>query len=154
MDLKKKKTALALGLLLPVVVVVIFFVSGRMKSDTDVRESIAISKNLPSSGVMATDPELAGKVIKDKTTGREYLSNEVIVEFLPDISEQESLDIISAVGGKMLQRFTIAPLFLIRIKDVGDGSESASAIATLNANTKVKRADRNYLTTLDDSVAQ
>lgn len=154
MDQKKKKTALIFGLLLPVLIVGIFFVSGRMKSDNDARESKTISNDGLPPGATAPDPESVEKVITDKTTGREYLSNEAIVEFLPGVSEQESLDAISAVGGKMLQRFTIAPLFLIRVKDAGDGKGSASAIAALNANTKVKKADRNYLTTLDASVAR
>ncbi|OGZ05658.1 MAG: hypothetical protein A2845_04860 [Candidatus Lloydbacteria bacterium RIFCSPHIGHO2_01_FULL_49_22] len=153
MDPKKKKV-LVLKLLLPVFIIGIFFVSGRMKSNNDVRESAIISNDGLSSGVAAIDPESVEKMITDGTTGREYLSNQIIVEFLPGVSEQESLDSISAVGGKMLQRFTIAPLFLIRVKDTGDGRGSAVAIAALNADTKVKKADRNYLTTLDAAVAQ
>lgn len=109
------------------------------------------STNEPAlSGVPLVDPESVGSIIVERKTQKEYISNQIIVEFHPDVSEQESLDIINEVGGVMLQRFTLAPMFLIRVKDAGDGVGSANAIVKLNKNTKVKNAELNYLSPLDN----
>ncbi len=109
---------------------------------------------IPPAGVPLMDPESVNNVIKDEKTGREYVSNQIIVEFRPGVSEEASLSIIDGVGGKMLQRFTMAPLFLVQVKDEGDGKGATKAIATLNQNASVKNADFNYLSTLKEGTAE
>ena len=47
------------------------------------------------------------------------------------------------------ERVTLAPLFLIQVKDKGDGKGAAGVIAALSKDPKVKKADLNYLTTID-----
>lgn len=152
MDQKKKYIFAGIGLS---ILIGGGYVIYRDKVEQDlIPGGVPVQGAVSPSGVPLFDPESVGNVVRDSVTGREYLSNQVIVEFLPDVSEQESLNIISEVGGTMLQRFTIAPLFLIQVKDTGDGKGAARLIDALNTNTKVKKADRNYLTTLDASAAQ
>lgn len=106
-----------------------------------------------SAGIDATlppfDPMSAGKVVKDEATGREFLSNQIIVEFVPGTSEQAALDAIAEYGGTMLQRFTAVPMFLIRVNDDGDGVTTRKILDRLRGDARVKYAELNFLTTLD-----
>ncbi len=104
---------------------------------------------LPANNVPVVDPASIGKIIKEVGTGKEYMSNQVIVEFIPNESEADALAIIASVDGKMLQRFTKAPLFLIQVIDKGDGSGARKAVEKLKTNSSVKSAGLNYLTTID-----
>lgn len=97
--------------------------------------------------VPVIDPASIPRIIVDKDSSREFMSNQLIVEFLPSVSEEESLRIIDSAGGTMLQRFTAAPLFLVSVKDEGDGEGARRAAALLNKNPQVKKADLNYLET-------
>lgn len=96
------------------------------------------------------NPASIGKIITDKASKREYVSNQVIVEFLTTVSADEANRIIDGVGGVMLQRFTAVPLFLIQVKDEGDGKGAKAAIEALRKNAEVKTADFNFMTTLDE----
>lgn len=153
MDQKKKNIVLVLGLAL--------LLGGGYYANREKTSPLATSPSgingsngATPAGVPLVDPESVNKVIKDAKTGREYVSNQIIVEFQPGISEQASLGIIDEVGGKMLQRFTIAPLFLVQVKDAGDGKGATKAIATLNKNASVKNADYNYLSTIKEGTAK
>lgn len=102
------------------------------------------------------DPNTVGKVVKDSASGKDFISNQIIVEFNTDVTEETSLAIIASVGGKMEQRFTAVPLFLVRVEDQGDGSVARAAVKKLTADSRVKRADMNFLTTkpVDNGTAQ
>lgn len=101
------------------------------------------------SGVPPVDPASIGTIVKDEETGREFLSNQVIVEFTPEISEEAALEIIAKHGGKMLQRFTAAPVFLVQVADNGDGGNARATVRALRKDARVKNAELNYLTTLE-----
>lgn len=137
-----KKQILQLGGVL-VVVVGVFFIAHEAKAPVDLNAVTPSATNLPQ-----IDPASIGKVIKDPASGKEFMSNQLIVEFQASVSEQDSLAIIAAAGGKMLQRFTQAPLFLVQVTDGGDGSNTRKAVTALKANASVKSVDLNYLTTL------
>ena len=126
-----------------VVVVGIFLIAHEAKAPVETTVGTPSAANLPQ-----IDPASIGKIIKDPSTGKEFMSNQLIVEFKPEVSEQDSLSIIAAAGGEMLQRFTKAPLFLVQVVDSGDGSNTRKAVLSLNANASVKSVDLNYLTTL------
>ena len=137
-----KKQILQLGGVL-VVVVGVFFIAHEAKAPVDLNAVTPSATNLPQ-----IDPASIGKVIKDPASGKEFMSNQLIVEFQASVSEQDSLAIIAAAGGKMLQRFTQAPLFLVQVTDGGDGSNTRKSVTALKANASVKSVDLNYLTTL------
>lgn len=99
-------------------------------------------------GVPPVDPAAIGKIVTDKETGQEFLSNQIIVEFVPGTSEEVALEIIAEHGGKMLQRFIAVPMFLVQIADDGDGEEARAAVRALRRDDRVKNAELNYLTTL------
>lgn len=135
---KYKKSLSILGAIL--VVVVVFFVAKEAKAPESVTPKAA-------SGVPVVDPAAIGKVIKDGS-GKEYMSNQIIVEFKPEISEADALAIIASHGAKMDQRFTLVSLFLIHVTDPGDGSVTRKVMGQLRTLPQVKTADLNYLTTL------
>ncbi len=121
----------------------IFMIAHEAKAPSETTTGSMNATNLPE-----IDPASIGKIIKDPSTGKEFMSNQLIVLFQPSVSEQESLAIIAAAGGKMLQRFTQAPLFLVQVTDEGDGNNARKAVTTLKANASVKSVDLNYLTTM------
>jgi hypothetical protein len=90
------------------------------------------------------DPHSVSKVVADKE-GKEYISNQIIIEFVPEINEGEAQNVISGIGGTLLERFTKVPLCLVRIPDYGDGVGAQNALRTLSGNSKVKKASLNYL---------
>jgi hypothetical protein len=69
------------------------------------------------------------------------------VEFNADVSEESALAIIAGVGGKMEQRFTAVPLFLVRVEDKGDGVIARSVVRELTKDARIKKAELNFLTT-------
>lgn len=137
-----KKQMFQLGAIL-VVVLGVFLIAHEAKAPSETTPATSSATNLPQR-----DSASIGKVIKDPASGKEFMSNEIIVEFQPEISEADSLSIISDAGGKMEKRFTLAPIFLVQVKDPGDGSVTRKVATTLRANQSVKSADLNYLTTL------
>ncbi len=145
MNKMSKKQVIQLAAVLAVIAG-IFFIAHEAKAPAETTTGSVNATNLPQ-----IDPASIGKIIKDPSTGKEFMSNQLIVEFQPTVSEQDSLAIIAAVKGKMLQRFTQAPLFLVQVTDGGDGSNTRKAVTTLKANASVKSVDLNYLTTLPTS---
>jgi hypothetical protein len=112
------------------------------------QNTVPSSSSLPSSQIPQIDPKIIGKVVKD-SSGKEYMSNQIIVEFRPEVSEADALALIDSLGGKMQQRFTAVPLFLVLVDDPGDGSASRALAKKFAADPKVKSADLNYLTTVN-----
>lgn len=112
--------------------------------------------NLQANTPPQIDPKTIGKVVRDAASGKDFISNQLIVEFNTSVSEEEALAAIAAVGGKMEQRFTAVPLFLVRVEDNGDGSVTRAAVKKLIADQRVVRADMNFLTTkpVDNGSAQ
>jgi hypothetical protein len=106
------------------------------------------------TGLPPVDPSSIGKVVKDTETDREFISNQIIVEFTSGTSEEEALGIIAENDGKMLQRFTAVPMFLIQVKDDGDGKGARATVDEFKKNPKVKTAELNFLTTLEDPVEE
>ncbi len=116
----------------------------RVYGINDVKRAVSTSPtNLPPP----VDPETIGKVVRDNASGRDFISNQIIVEFNADISEETALAIIARVGGKMEQRFTAVPLFLIRVDDNGDGVVARSVVRELSKDVRIKKAELNFLTT-------
>jgi hypothetical protein len=116
----------------------------RVYGINDVKRAVSTAPtNLPPP----VDPETIGKVVRDNASGRDFISNQIIVEFNADISEETALAIIARVGGKMEQRFTAVPLFLIRVDDNGDGVVARSVVRELSKDVRIKKAELNFLTT-------
>lgn len=145
---RKKNIWRAVVVLLLVGGAIVFVLKNPMFGTTAIYKEGTAPNSIPA-GVPASDPQSVSQMVSEEKTGREYVSNQIIVEFAPEVSEEESLRIIAGVGGKMLQRFTEAPLFLIQVKDTGNGKGAAIAIANLTKNPQVKKAELNYLTTLE-----
>lgn len=145
----KKNVLRGLGLVLVVGVVYFIARSGTTPMAINNGEDGNVAKPLTAQDLPKLDPESVSRVITDPKTEKEYISNQLIVEFVVGVSEQESINIIEGVGGKMLQRFTAVPIFLIQVKDNGDGMGTASALLKLSGNAQVKKVELNYLTTLD-----
>lgn len=116
----------------------------RVYGINDVKRAVSTAPtNLPPP----VDPETIGKVVRDNASGRDFISNQIIVEFNADISEETALAIIARVGGKMEQRFTAVPLFLVRVDDNGDGVVARSVVRELSKDVRIKKAELNFLTT-------
>lgn len=96
--------------------------------------------------VPATNQFPIGKVVKEGASGKEYISNELILGFKQGVSNQDMLNVIEGVGGKEMQHFTNVPLFLIYIPDTGDGAATLRAIEKLKKDSRVDDATLNYLT--------
>ncbi len=109
-----------------------------------------VSAALPPEVAALTDPESVGVIIKEESSGREYISNQLIVEFESTVTEADALQAIAAVSGKMLQRFTAVPLFLVQVKDPGDGTGLRKAQAAFAKDARVKKVEPNYLTSLPE----
>ena len=135
---KYKKPLSILGAIL--VAVLVFLIAKEAKAP----EFVA-PKAQP--GVPAVEPVSIGKVIKD-SSGKEYMSNQIIVEFKPEVPEADALAIIANHGAKMDQRFTLVSLFQIHVTDPGDGSVTHKVMAELRALPEVESVNLNYLTTL------
>ena len=135
----KKNIGIVAGLLL---VLVVSFIVKEIKAP-----GLAVSRK-GDSGAPVVNMPVAGKIIKEKGSGKEFMSNQLIVEFKPDVTEAAALAIISLHGGKMLQRFTLAPVFLVQVDDTVDGSVARKVVAELSKLTEVKSAGLNYFTTI------
>ena len=62
-----------------VVVVGIFLIAHEAKAPVETTVGTPSAANLPQ-----IDPASIGKIIKDPSTGKEFMSNQLIVEFKPD----------------------------------------------------------------------
>jgi hypothetical protein len=140
--MRSKKNIIIIG----VIVLVALLIGAAwymQKKNADEKATAALAaQNTPP----AIDPKTIGKVVKDPATGKDFMSNQLIIEFNPSVSEEESLRVIADQGGVMEQRFTAAPLFLVRINDAGDGSATRAALKKFAADARVKHADLNFLT--------
>jgi|GEM_PF-4990157 len=142
-----KKIVYAIGS--TILIGVIFFISNSVQEQKNqAAEAISLAE-LPAAP-FPQDPESVALVVKDEKTNQEYLSNQLIVEFMSDTTEEESLRIVESAGGLMLQRFTLAPIFLIQVKDSGDGVVAKKIKSTLMQNPQVKKVEFNFLTTLQN----
>ncbi len=104
----------------------------------------------PPSDIERIDPKTIGKVVKEAGTGKEFISNQVIVEFDVAVPEKDAIALIESEGGVMEQRFTAVPLFLVRVDDPGDGSVARATVKRFASDPRVKRAELNYLTVRSD----
>lgn len=100
----------------------------------------------PISPAPQIDPASVGKIVTDKETGKEFLSNQVIVEFAPEVLEEGALAIIAKHNGTMVAHFTKAPVYLVQVEDAGDGSGAKGALMLFQAEAQVKKAELNFLT--------
>jgi hypothetical protein len=101
------------------------------------------------TGLPAIDPESVANIVKDPASGKEFVSNEVIVQFKPEVSEQEAITLIEGLGAKMKQRFTAAPIFLIQVKDPGDGTGNMKTVNALARDPRVFHVEPNYIMTIE-----
>ena len=100
----------------------------------------------PVPTVPQIDPASIGKIVVDKETGKEFLSNQIIVEFALEVTEEEALAIIAKHEGTMVAHFTKVPVYLIQVKDGGDGSGAKQALPLFQSEARVKKAELNFLT--------
>ena len=132
-----------------ILIVVLLCVGGFYLFRQDVTDtSIDYAAPLPPEVAALNDPESVSAIIKEAGTGREYISNQLIVEFESTVSEADALASINAVSGKMMQRFTAVPLFLVQVKDSGDGTGLLKAKSAFERDARVKKVELNYLTSL------
>ena len=139
--MKEKKNIIIVAAVVAVAVVAFFGWKTYMSKGSSVVANV--SANAPAP----IDPKSIGKVVKDSTNGKDFISNQLIVEFNTEVTEEEALAVIAGFGGTMEQRFTAVPLFLVRVDDPGDGSLARAALKKFSADARVKRADLNFLTT-------
>lgn len=116
------------------------------------RGTVSPTRDLPAVNtqdlqVPAVDPTSIGKVITDKASGKEFISNQLIVEFVAGTTEDAANAIIASVGGKMVAHFTKAPVYLVQVEDSADGSIARTATTKIKGDSRVKSADLNFLTT-------
>lgn len=95
------------------------------------------------------DEELLGKVIKDEESGREFMSNEIIVEFIEGASDETIAASLDAVGALPKSRFTAVPMFLVIVRDDGTGDAAREAVRKFALDPAVKKAELNFLTTIE-----
>lgn len=138
--IEKKNLILGAGVVLAVII-------GIALNQKIFKTTESVSPISPASIPAPIDPKTIGKVVRDTVSGKDFISNQIIVEFNVTVSEEEALAVISGVGGKMEQRFTAVPLFLMRVDDAGDGVLARSVVKKLAADSRVKRAELNFLTT-------
>ncbi len=138
------------NLLIVAVVGVLIFVVARSANAPENTPSTS-QPGVNTGVVPSVDLESVGKVVSDPETGREFMSNQIIVEFQPTVTEEESLQMLAEEGGTMLQRFTAAPVFLFQVKDSGDGKGARDIVATLKKDSRVKKVELNFLTTIENT---
>ena len=148
----KRITTIALGICLILGLLGGYYLWNVYTKQVSVATDVGVKGGIPSQ----IDPKTIGKVVRDTATGKDFISNQIIVEFNTDVTEETALAVIASVGGKMEQRFTAVPLFLIRVEDGGDGSVARTVVKKLVADPRVKRVDLNFLTTkpADNGTAQ
>lgn len=100
-----------------------------------------------SSLIPATDSAFTGTVILEKETGKEFMSNQIIVEFDPGTTPEIAASTIEGAGAKVVAHFTQAPVYLVAAPDKGDGSITKEVLKKLSTGEGVKKAELNYLTT-------
>lgn len=111
------------------------------------------SKPTPAANPIVTagqvppiDPQSIGKIVVEPGTGKQFMSNQIILGFKAGVSVEEIQKTIDIVDGKMLQRFTSVPLFLVQVPDEGDGSKAIAAVEKLKKNPNLDDVGLNYLT--------
>jgi hypothetical protein len=153
MSLDLQKNTYRLGGLV-IVVAAIFFIYRDVEAPekTPVANTSATGQGqgLPA-GLPQIDPASIGKIVKDPKTGQEFMSNQIIVEFVAGTSEEEMVKSLDAAGAIPLSRFTASPVFLVIVDDIdGDGNKTRDAVAVLKKDPKVKNAELNFLTTIEN----
>lgn len=135
-----------------ILILILLFVGGFFLLRKDVASpGVDYVAPIPTELAALNDPESVSVVIKESGTDREYISNQLIVEFESTVSEADALKSIEAAGGKMMQRFTAVPLFLVQVKDPGDGTGLKKAKAVFERDARVKKVELNYLTSLPEA---
>jgi hypothetical protein len=78
--------------------------------------------------------------------GREFISNQLIVEFRPGVTEEDVLSVLEKIEGKMLAGYRPdSPLMLVSVADPGDGSLLLRAVEILRGDPRILRAEPNLL---------
>ena len=132
-----------------ILIIILLFVGGFFLFRKDVTSpSTEYVASLPPEVAALNDPESVMVILKEDGTGKEYESNKLIVEFQSTVSEAEALQVIAGASGVMKARFTAVPLFLVQVKDPGDGSGLEKSMAIFEKDVRVKKVERNYLTSL------
>jgi hypothetical protein len=92
-------------------------------------------------------PRFASKFVEEPETGRQFVSNNVIVGFSEGVPLEDICRLIHEQDGRVVQRFTNVPLFLIEIPDEGDGEVARRTVKRFLQSNIVDDAMLNYLTT-------
>jgi hypothetical protein len=94
---------------------------------------------------MGTTTRSIGAVVLDEGTGREFISNQIMVGFKGGVSYADICGLILKLDGRVMQRFTNVPLFLIEVPDAGDGEIARRAVRKFLDSDIVDDASLNYL---------
>lgn len=90
-------------------------------------------------------PRYASKIIQDPETGREFVSNNVIVGFKAGVAIADICQLILEQHGRVMQRFTNVPLFLVEVPDEGDGEVARRTVKRFLQSDIVDDAVLNFL---------
>lgn len=128
---------------------VFWFLLEQESTSTSVSSLFAPPTTETSPGFSTPVPTLGspGKIITDKETGKEYMSNQIIAEFLPGTTEDSARTIIEGVGAHMVAHFTEVPIYLVGTDDTGDGAVTKKVLEKLVLSDTVVKAELNFLTT-------
>jgi hypothetical protein len=110
------------------------------------RTGVSPDVNVCSMVEMGTrTPRFASKIIQDPETGRDFISNTVIVGFSKGVSMADICQLIHDQDGMVVQRFTNVPLFLIEVPDKGDGEVARRTLRRFLDSGIVDDALLNYV---------
>lgn len=93
-------------------------------------------------------PRFAPKIVTDEETGRQFVSNSIIVGFSKGVAVADICELIRNQNGRVMQRFTNVPLFLIEVPDEGDGEVARRTVRRFRESDIVDDAMLNYLDVL------
>ncbi len=117
------------------------------------RKVLAPEKMLPPATPLppGVPGKVVGSVVQEEGTGKEFISNQVIIGFAAGVSETDAAELIKSIDGTVLERFTNVPLFKVEVPDSKDGSIAKGTVAQLLKDKRVDDATLNYLVVLEQS---
>lgn len=129
-----------------IAVIVLIIASATVYVLRDGRTDIPLGSNVCSMVEMGTGTSrFASKIIQDPETGRDFVSNNVIVGFGEGVSMENICQLILDQDGRVAQRFTNVPLFLIEVPDEGDGEVARRTMRRFLDSDIVDDAVLNYV---------
>lgn len=114
----------------------------RDRSDADSGATLDVCASIEMG---TSTPRFTAKIIMDDETGRQFVSNNVIVGFSQGVAMADICQLILEQNGRVMQRFTNVPLFLVEVPDEGDGEVARRIAKRFLASDIVDDATLNFL---------